>query len=359
MSKVFASGGQLLNSTFFPNPADIAKIKTFEFRGGNLFFVPTLTFKGTAHGKTGTAKSSVYDPIPYLYTSYRINNKLAVGINMLPSLYGDLSWPGNSLIAYNSVITNVLFYRSGVLASYQITPELALGVGVNLEREYLELSFLTKTAGFERNKTAGYNYVTDFGIYYKLTSSDGISLAYYTPVDSVIKGVSRAGKLANYNYAALNTNAAVSFLSVDHIVNSFWVVNGAIYFSKWSTKKNMRYYNTVTAPGTSIFPEHWKNVWSFVFTSSHVTTDKTRFCWQVLYETNPSSGAQFNYVAFPLSSALNFSASFEYNFYQNFYIKVIGSYGTFAPKSRINTSGNFGTISANIYTGALEGSFRI
>lgn len=356
IGKVLASGGQLLNSTFYPNPAEVSKIKTFEFIGGNLFFLPNLSYTGTSYGKTGSAKSSVYDPIPYMYVNYRLSDKWVVGVNMLPSVYGDLRWPADSIVANASVITNVLYYRSGVLTSYQITPDLALGIGFNLERNYLEVAFMDPYLGFERNKSAGYHFVTDVGITYKFTSKDRISFAYYTPVRYYARGVSRAGTLVNYNYATTNTDAAVSFVNLNHIVNEWWNVSSAVYFSKWDIKRRIVFYNSVS--GDAILPAHWRNVWSFLLINQYIISDKTSFTWQVLYETNPANRASYNYVGFPLSSALGFSANFEFKIYKDFYVKVIGSYSTFAPNARINNSHNNGSISANIYTGALEGAYR-
>lgn len=355
-AKTFAAGGQLLNSTFFPNPSAITNINTFEFIAGNLFFVPTLTFNGISHGKTGTAYSSVYDPIPYMYTNYRINDKWVVGLNMIPSIYGDLSWPIDSVVARSSIMTDVLYYRSGVLTSYQITPDLALGFGISLERVFSQITFMDEKFGFQRNKSSGYDYVADFGFNYKLNSKDLISLAYYTPIYKFVRGLSNAGEVKNYNYTALKVDASVVFFSLDHVVNDYWTLNGAVYFSKWSVYKYFIFCNTVS--GDFVFPAYWKNVWSFLLTSKHNISDKSIFTWQVLYETNPSYSAKYNYVGFPLSSALNFSAGFEYNFYKNFYVNIIGSYGTFAPNARINNASTYGSVSANIYTGVLEGSWR-
>lgn len=355
-SKIFASGGQLLNSTFFPNPAAISSINNFEFIGGNLFFVPTLSFTGTSYGKVGSAQSSVYDPIPYLYVHYRLTDKWVIGINMLPSVYGDLLWPADSIVSTASVITNVLYYRSGILASYQITPDLSFGMGINLERNYLEVAFMDPLLGFERNKSAGYHYVSDFGLKYRINSKDSVSIAYYTPVHYYSRGVSRASNIANYNYATLNANAAVSFVNFNHIVNELWNLKSTIYFSKWNIKKRSVFYNTVS--GSEVLPTYWRNVWSFLFASQHILSDKISFAWDVLYETNPVSKFSYNYVGFPLASALNFSANFEFNVYKNIFVKVIGSYGTFAPNARINNANNYGVMSANIYTGALEGTYK-
>jgi len=353
---IFAAGGQLLNSTFFPNPSEIAKINKFELISGNLFFVPTLTFNGSSHGKTGSAYSSVYDPIPYLYTNYRIDDKWVVGLNMIPSVYGDLSWPVDSVVSNGAIMSDVLFYRSGVLTSYQITQDLALGIGINIERLFSQITFIDKTVGFQRSKSSGYDYVTDFGLNYKLTSKDLISLAYYTPIYKFVRGLSNASGIKNYNFTALRVDASVLFMDYQHTVNDYWKLKGAVYFSKWSVVKKIILYNNVS--GDIILPAYWKNVWTFLLTSKHNITDKSIFTWQLFYETNPASSARYNYVGFPLSSALSFSAGCEYNFYKNFYVNIIGSYGTFAPNARINNASSYGTIAANLYTGVLEGSWR-
>lgn len=355
-SELFAAGGQLLNSTFFPNPADTAEIKTFEFIGGNLFFVPTLKFTGTAHRKKGSAESKVYDPIPYMYLNYRFTDKWVVGVNMLPSVYGDILWPEDSIVAKSSINTNVLFYRVGILTSYNITSDLVLGVGFNIERLASQLSFISDDLGYVRNKTSGYDSVTDFGFSYKLNSQNKISLAYYTPIRSVVPGVSNAGKITNYNYSSLRIDAAVTFLNLEHFVNDYWVIYTGIYFSKWSAYKYFAFYNTVI--GDIILPAHWKNVWTFLLTSKHKMSDKTSVKLQFLYETNPVFSAHYNYTGFPLSAALGFTGGVEYNFYKNFYVNIIASYGLFAPDARINNLESYGNISANIYTGILECSWK-
>src|SRR3990167_4667528 len=354
--QIFAAGGQVLDSSFFPNSAELTTVNHFEFVGGNIFFVPQFTFKGTSHGQDGTAHARVYDPVAYVYSKYRITDKFVVSAHLIPSLYADVSLPANSIVAHTSILTDVLNYRGGIQVGYQATPDLSLGVGGNIERISLQLSFLTNNLGQQIDKNASYFPLYDLGLYYKLAPKTYMSLVYYSPVYGLGHGVSKAHNVINHNYVALNVDASVIYIGLKHNINDWWQIHGKVYFAKWDVAKNFLFYNTVS--GDIIKPAYWRNVWTFLVNNQYTLSDKTLLDVEFSYETTPVSRVEYNYVGFPISAIINFNVAMSYKVYENTYVQLKYSHSSFAPNTLVRYDGTHGTVSANMNAAVLQGAYK-
>ena len=78
----YGAVGQILNDSFFQNPAELNTIRHLQLVGANLFIVPNFHFTGTSYRAQGQATSKVNDSLPYLLTAYRFNDKLVLGLNI-------------------------------------------------------------------------------------------------------------------------------------------------------------------------------------------------------------------------------------------------------------------------------------
>ena len=189
--KTYSAVDQSLNSTFFQNPAELSQISQTQFMIGNTFIEPTLKFKGRSTGGFGNATSNAHNNLPYFLGASRLNNRFVLGVNITPSGYGQIVWPLNSIVSPVSTKTSLFYYRTGIQSSYQLTNNLAIGAGLNLEINKLEeVDFIIPTMGNQINKASGLNYSADLGLFYKINSMHALTAAVYTPVNAIGSGSS-------------------------------------------------------------------------------------------------------------------------------------------------------------------------
>ncbi|PJD92775.1 MAG: hypothetical protein CK424_04125 [Legionella sp.] len=349
---------QILNDNFFQNPAELSLITNFQILGGNVFISPEIKFIGTTNLGSGHATSDVNDFLPYILVDYRVSDKWVFGVNIVPSAYGHLEWPIDSIVAQDATVTDVLYYRYGLQSSYQITDTLSLGIGANLQaNEHYELDFVVSGLGNELNNVSGFNFIADVGLHYKITSRHSLSIAYYSPVNNK-KGHGRSVLHPNINNNfTLNINeASVAFIGLEHCWTPRWSLEEKVYWSGWSIQKNI-YFNNTTR-GSFVIPTNYKDTLSFLFTTKYSITDKTVLIGGLLYETNPVP-IETNAIGYPLAAFGAITSGFSIVLQNELSMQFIYSYGKFLPNSPINNSGSIGTITANVQAAVLQVMYKI
>jgi long-chain fatty acid transport protein len=121
-------------STVFYNPAGLAFIEGTNFYGGVTLISANNKWSGAEPIFTGVeaeSKAALHTPIG-VYFTHNYNNDLAVGIGVTNPYGLGLAWeddfPGRG-IAFNTDLKS--FYISPVV-SYKLSPELSIGVGLDL-----------------------------------------------------------------------------------------------------------------------------------------------------------------------------------------------------------------------------------
>lgn len=343
---------QNLNDTFFQNPAELKSINKAQVTAGNVFISPFFNYSGAAFGANGSVNSTVVDYLPYVLSAYRVTDKLVLGLNALPSMYGHLDWPVDSFVAPAATLTKLLYYRFGVQSSYQVSENLALGIGFNVEDNgQYQLNFITPGQGNQINRISGINYTGDFGLYYKINAKNYLTIAGYTQVDTYGHGSSSIGLRTNNNLSMNITQAPVIYIGLEHFANEKWFIEGKVYWSGWSIQKNINFTNTII--DTHIVPTDWKDVWSFQVTSRYAMTERWALLTSIIYETNPVPLAT-NAIGYPLAAAGTLSGGLDITLTRNFSIQGIYNYGAFLPNSPIYNAVAVGTINAHFQAGVLQ-----
>lgn len=349
---MYSAVDQSLNDNFFQNPAELSKINQIQLIAGNLFIAPTFKFKGISSGSVGNATSRVNNLLPYLLSSYRLTNRFVLGINITPSAYGHLSWPLNSIVANTATETKVFYYRTGIQSSYQLTDNLAIGAGLNLEMNKLqEIDFVVPNMGNQINKMSGLNCSADIGLFYKITPRNSLTAAIYTPVKAVGFGSSSLNSTITNNFSLSITEASVAYIGLQQELNDRWFLGEKIYWSGWSLQKNISFKNTTT--GDVTIPTNWKNVLSYQVVTRYATTEKTALLGSIIYETNPNPTSTNN-IGYPLAASMFISAGLDLNLQKKISAQLIYGYGLFVPAAKINTPVSGGSISANIQAAILQ-----
>ncbi len=355
--RAYCAVDQLLNGNFYQNPAELSLIDEIQLMGGNLFITPTFKFTGTSAGGTGSATSNVTNYLPYLLTAYRVTDRFVVGFNITPSGYGHLDWPMDSIVVNDSTVTNLLYYRAAIQSSYQLTDKLALGVGLNLEENYLaELDFVIPNQGNQINKARGLNYTADIGLLYKFNPRNTLTMAVYSPVDNKLGyGSSVLNTTVSNNFSLNLAEAAVAFVGLQHQLTDKWFLEEKVYWSGWSILKNIYFTNTTT--GTYVTPTNWKDVWSYQGSTRYAITEKIALLGSAIYETNPTTVAT-NQLGYPLSDSASGSIGLDLSLQKKLSTQIVYSYGTFISKSPINTSGSKGSVTANSHAVILQLTYK-
>ncbi|MCR9191605.1 MAG: outer membrane protein transport protein [Gammaproteobacteria bacterium] len=355
--QAYGAATQILNDIFYQNPAELSLVNKAQILAGNLYIRPAFEFTGISSGETGTVNSVVGDSLPYLLTAFRITDQFVAGINITPSGYGHLDWPEDSFVAFDSTVTNVLYYRGAIQTSYQFTDKLALGVGFNFEWNKLaELNFVIPGSGNQVNKISGLNYTGDVGLFYKINAYNNLTAAIYTAVDTLGYGTSTLGNVTVDNLSLNLTEASIIFVGLQHTVNEKWFVEGKVYWSNWTIQKNLDFTNTTT--GSYVVPTDWKKVWSFQLFTRYVLNDNIAILGNLLYETNPGP-LDTNAIGYPLAASGSLSLGLDVTVRKDLSAQIVYGYGAFLPNSPINNSTSLGTINANFQAATLQFIYKI
>lgn len=348
----YGAVSQILNDSFFQNPAELQVVNNIQAIIGSVFINPNIQFDGSSYGTSGNANSNVADYLPYILSAYRVNKQLVLGFNITPSVYGHLNWSVDSFVSQASTLTKLLYYRFGFQSSYQVTEDLALGIGFNIEDNgQYQLNFVVPGQGNQVNSVTGLNYTGDFGLYYKIDSKNYLTVAGYTQVDTYGHGTSSSIDIINNNLSLNITEAPVIYMGLEHFINDLWFIEGKIYWSGWHIQKNINFTNTTT--GTYVVPTNWKDVWSFQGTTRYAIREKLALLGSIIYETNPVPLAT-NAIGYPLAASGSFSCGVDIALRKDLSIQAIYSYGAFLPNSPINNANSVGTINAHFQAGVLQ-----
>lgn len=351
-SEAYSAVSQILNDNFFQNPAELNLINTFQVIAGNVFINPSFKFEGTSYSLNGSAKSNVIDYLPYVLSAYRVTDRLVLGFNVTPSIYGHLNWPTDSIVSQASTVTDFLYYRFGFQSSYQFTDSLAIGCGFNIEDDAVyKLNFVVAGQGNQINSVSGVNYTGDLGIYYKINNKNYLTIAGYTQVNTYGHGYSSTSALTVDNLSLNIAQAPVVYIGLEHFYSDSWLIGGRIYWSGWSILKNLDFNNTTT--GSYIVPTDWKDVWSFQGTTRYVIQEKIALLGSIMYETNPVPLAT-NAIGYPLAASGSMSGGVDISLRKDLSVQALYSYGAFLPNSTINNSNSVGIINARFQAGTLQ-----
>ena len=350
--KAYGSATQILSDTFYQNPAELSLVNKSQIIAGNVFIAPSFKFQGNSFEANGSTKSNVTDYLPYMLGAYRVNEAIVIEVNITPSGYGHLNWPVDSFVSQSSTLTKLLYYRFGFQSSYQITENLAVGMGFNIEDNgQYQLNFVVPGQGNQVNSVTGLNYTGDFGLYYKIDPKNYLTVAGYTQVDTYGHGTSSAHGVVNTNLSLNITEAPVVYIGIEHFINDLWFIEGKVYWSGWHIQNNINFTNTTT--GTYVVPTNWKDVWSFQATTRYAIRERLALLGSIIYETNPVPLAT-NAIGYPLAASGSLSGGVDIALRKDLSIQAIYSYGAFLPNSPINNANSVGTINAHFQAVVLQ-----
>lgn len=139
-STAWAAGGQILSDITYRNPAGMTRVKCSQFEA-DYYYIPIDTnscggglYVNTLPPSTLTGKvsSHVNYNIPYVGAITRCG-KWAFGIDVSQPFRTKLDYNTNSNGRYAATDVNVLTYEVTPKAAYQVSPQLSVGFGLNIQ----------------------------------------------------------------------------------------------------------------------------------------------------------------------------------------------------------------------------------
>lgn len=338
---------QIFSDINYANPAELSMIKKGQLLLGTGVGDLKLHYAGTSFGAAGVANQSTTSILSYGQGALRISPKTVIAMAITQPILGNIMWGPNSFISSTSVNTQVRTVNFAPRISYQATPKLSLGAGLDMEYKYKnQLDFQVPGLGVIQNHSTGFLPGFDVGLFYIVNPKTFVSASFYSWRSGVTRGTSSSGSgLRNDSYSLFTQQPTVVQLHLTRILTEKLLLSGGMYYSNWSSQDSLRLKNTVI--GDLLLANNWRNAWSFELGGKYDVTDKYSLIFGSMYDTNFASSA-FNSVAYPGSSALTLAAGVQAKLTKQLKGQLTYAHIMFTPDAKFTGAVNQGTMSMNL-----------
>ena len=255
------------------NPAGTVFVKHPEM-GASLILVSSLgtTFHpllstrldGTAAGGD-TAGPGTVSPIPAFYFIYPVNNNVALGFGVTVPFGLATEYDNQSQARYFATKSSIQTMNLNPSLAIKINPHIAFGLGFDIQYMKGRLDQVVDTQsltdGIVPNDTAIVNKFHDWGVgwnaglYFKVTKTTNIGIAFRSRINHSLKGNSRAygvqntllsktvaGRwgVQNNNLLIINTTLpSYATLSISQQITPRWTIMGDASWVDWSVLRKL------------------------------------------------------------------------------------------------------------------------
>lgn len=268
------------------------------------------TFAGAVNlGMARTSGDIAKDAIvPSSYMSYRINEKLVFAMS-INSPFGLVTEPSNRAWAGQTFArtSEIKTYNFAPTLAYRISPTLAVGVGLQIERIEGRLKRASGIAATSLNVLIeGDDVAFGFtaGVDWTPTAGTHIGLGYRSSVDHTLEGTARipgspVGLAATgVGIKAGTTLPEIVTLSLRQALSPRWTLLGTVEWTHWSRAEKLDVVcanttaNAVFCPGgngqvVTSLDLGWHDSWFFALGAEHVYSDRLTLRAGVAYELSP------------------------------------------------------------------------
>jgi len=303
MGTAYASAAASNNdsSFLFYNPASLGGVEDWDasinatalLLDSNGRFAATTTV-GTPAGGSATPQGFIGDAlVPGFSLRYRMNDRLAIGVSLSTPWGESTSYPATWTGRYYTIGTNLVAYNASPVVSFQLTPQLTVAVGAQIQyvRSHLTeaIDFGTLGAvnhvpgsvpgtqdGFVHLHGHGWGAGYVLGVRWQPTSDLAIGVAYRSEVQQVLKGSERfiydragiavtinalTGAFANSGGRADLPTPAVLAVGTRWRIDDRWSALGEVEYTNWSSLKQLSLQANDPFNPVSVTTLNWKNTW--------------------------------------------------------------------------------------------------
>ena len=178
-----ATSYQIFTNIGFANPAALNSVKHQEVIIGGLVLASRFHATGTAAGVSGSTTSYTDDVLPYGRLAMRFSPQWVGSIDITQPYYTNIQYPRTSFLNMFATETLIRDTNYSPKVSYQATPRLALGFGLDANHFYNgQLNFVVPPFGVMTNKADSWAYGWDAGLFFVITRATFLNLSYYSSI---------------------------------------------------------------------------------------------------------------------------------------------------------------------------------
>lgn len=323
VTNTYATSYEIFADLNYNNPAALNSVKDYEVIVGGAGVSSNFHFSGTAAGVPGSTSSNTTDLLPYGRFAKRLSPKWVASFDISQPIYTDIRYPTNNFANQFATITVQRDTNYSPKLSYQATPQLALGIGLDANDFYDgELSFAVPPFGNMTNKASSWAYGWDAGLFYVFSPATFLSVNYYSQIIQHASGYSKWGFIENNSLSADVKLPATTIVNLIHMLSPKWALSGTVRYAQWDTLRYTVLQNTALGGATITVPDHFFNNFSYELATHYQLNEKWAVLGAVDYEPNVQPTFTRN-IGLPTYTRYIPAIGAEYNVTKNFKFKAI------------------------------------
>ena len=388
LGTAFAGGAAAAEdaATIFFNPAGLTRLPRSQVTAGIHLLLPSADFSdhGSTHltgqrlsgGNGGNAGSPLL--IPNLYYSYRMNDRLTVGLGLF-SPFGlrtnyDSTWAGR----YHAIKSDLFNLNINPAVAYRVTDKLSIGAGLSAQYLKAKLSnaidfgtiFTALGAtgmapqmndGFVTFKGDSWSWGYNLGALYEFTSDTRAGIAYRSRIDHTLNGDANFSGVPSPNPTGrfIDSRVKADVTLPDSLSVSIWhnftkelAAMADITWTNWSTVEELRIRFDNPAESDAVTTVLWEDTYRFSVGAVYMPGAWT-FRTGVAFDQSPVTDAARRTPRVPDSDRIWLAAGIGYKISKN--VSVNAGYAhLFVDESetRKNATGE------DQFRGGLTGSYK-
>lgn len=264
LPQAYTAAYQIFPTLAYENAALLNKVNQYEAILGTTDLDVRVKYVGSVGPQFGSAVSQTNTFLPYLRAASRLHPEWVASFDITHPLFANISYPDDSLVAEFGTDSIIIDTNYSPKISYQITENLALGLGFDVNQvNEAELNFTEVPEGQMFNRSQGLGYGWDAGIAFKLNDSNHMSFSYYSAIYfKQLKGTSQQGSNYRSDFSNNLLAPATYTFNAVHQLNSKWLISETARFVQWAQMENLVMTNSVD--GNTITRLNYNDVWSLM-----------------------------------------------------------------------------------------------
>lgn len=223
--------------------------------------------------------------VPAVYGMWSLSPDLKVGIGVnapfgLSTEYTQ-TWQGR----FDAVESAIEAIDINPAVAYRLSPNLSIGVGLQIQRTEATLSQMS-AGGLAEVNGNDWGFGATAGLLYEPSSDTRFGIGYRSQVAHTLKGDMTIGGGFFSDVEADFTAPDIVSFGAYHAYNDKLSVMAEAAWTRWSTFDELRVTN-LSGTTLSLTPEDWENVWFFSLGASYRLNDSVTLRGGVAYDQSP------------------------------------------------------------------------
>jgi long-chain fatty acid transport protein len=343
-------------SVIFFNPALLNKLEGTQLQVGTTLLFPSRTFTNTS-GQRSDTKDEVFYPST-AYVSHKFSDRISVGLGVfspfgLGTDWGD-TWEGRYLASNSEMISLTV----NPVVSVQVTPQLALAVGLDILYLDTTLERMLFLGSDVRQKFSGDGTGIGFnvGAVYDITPQLALGVSYRSEIEVGVRGDFQIQGLMSTGGKADLTLPQQVFAGLCYKGLGPLILETGVRWEDWSSfnKLQIKLDNGYPIPAEA---KNWKSTFAYNIGAKYRLNDMVSLLAGYLYGDNPIPDSTFE-PAIPDADTHLFSIGTDLSF-QSVKVAVSYAYQLLEGRERAAAGGlSAGKFSSDLHMVAASLTYR-